>query len=334
MIEKIKSWFKDNYKFLISMLLIFVVCTYSLPYSIYTPGGAINMSERITGTGLYEEDGSISMTYVSMVRGSLPFLAISYLIPNWDIVKNSQITYEGEDLKQTLAIEKVHMKEAISNATLVAYQKANIDYSIKDKANIITHIANDKIVKLKTGDVIVKVDDLDVESLKDVQNYVATKSVDDEVTIYFKHNGKEDFEKVAIIDVNGTPKVGIGISTVYEYDSKYDIAVKSKASESGPSGGFMTALAIYNSITKEDLTGGLKIMGTGTIDIDGNVGEIGGVKYKLAGAVKHKADVFICPFENLEEANSVAQKNHYDIVIIGAKTFDEAIEKLNNVNID
>ena len=61
------------------------------------------------------------------------------------------------------------------------------------------------------------------------------------------------------------------------------------------------------------------------------VGEIGGVKYKLIGAVKNKADIFICPEENYEEAISVAKDKDYDIKIISAKTFDEALEKLASI---
>ena len=94
----------------------------------------------------------------------------------------------------------------------------------------------------------------------------------------------------------------------------------------------MMSLAIYNQLVKEDITGGKKIVGTGTIDISGNVGEIGGVKYKLIGAVKDDADIFICPEENYSEAIEVALDKEYDITIISASTFNEAIKKLEELN--
>lgn len=105
-----------------------------------------------------------------------------------------------------------------------------------------------------------------------------------------------------------------------------DVAFKS--SESGPSGGLMTALAIYNSLVEEDITKGRYIIGTGTIDKDGNVGEIGGVKYKIIGAVKKDADIFLCPVENLEEALEVKKENDLNIEIKGVKTLEEAINYL------
>ena len=65
----------------------------------------------------------------------------------------------------------------------------------------------------------------------------------------------------------------------------------------------MLTLAIYNSLVDKDITKGKKVVGTGTIEEDGSVGSIGGVKYKLNGAVRQKADVFLVPAgENYEEA--------------------------------
>ena len=52
----------------------------------------------------------------------------------------------------------------------------------------------------------------------------------------------------------------------------------------GPSAGLIFSLAIYDKITPGTLTGGRDIAGTGTIDVNGNVGEIGGIQQKIAGA--------------------------------------------------
>ena len=123
-------------------------------------------------------------------------------------------------------------------------------------------------------------------------------------------------------------KVGLSLATVIDYETNFNIKVKTKASESGPSGGLITALEIYNKIVSEDITKGNTIMGTGTIDKEGTVGEIGGVKYKILGAYKDGAEVFICPIENYEEAVKVKDEEKMDIKVIGVSTFEEALEKL------
>ena len=66
--------------------------------------------------------------------------------------------------------------------------------------------------------------------------------------------------------------------------------------------------------------------------MEGNIGEIGGVKYKLMGAVKKKADIFIVPNgSNYDECIKLKKEKGYDIKIIGVDNFDEALEKLNKL---
>ena len=122
--------------------------------------------------------------------------------------------------------------------------------------------------------------------------------------------------------------VGIAFTNVNEVETDPEVNVKVKDNESGPSGGLMMSLGIYNSLVSEDITKGKKIIGTGTIDSEGNVGEIGGVKYKLIGAVKNKAAVFLCPRANYEEAIRVAQSYNYDIMVIAVDTLEGVIEEL------
>ena len=106
--KKIKKFFKENYKQIIFLILFYFVVTYDLPYVIYTPGGSINMSERISGDNLYSEEGSLSMTYVSLVKGRLPLLALSYILPNWDIVEEKNVTYKDSTVDETIEIDKVY----------------------------------------------------------------------------------------------------------------------------------------------------------------------------------------------------------------------------------
>ena len=68
--------------------------------------------------------------------------------------------------------------------------------------------------------------------------------------------------------------------------------------------------------------------GTGTISSDGLVGEIGGVKYKLMGAVKKKADVFLCPKDNYDEAIRLVKDKDYDIKVVSVNTIEDAINYL------
>ena len=127
-------------------------------------------------------------------------------------------------------------------------------------------------------------------------------------------------------------KAGVALTVTYNYQEEPEASITMKQSESGPSGGLMMSLAIYNSLVDEDITKGKTVIGTGTIDIDGNVGAIGGVKYKLIGAVKNKADVFFVPKDNYEEAIEVKNEKGYDITILAVDTLSDAIESLESLD--
>ena len=90
----------------------------------------------------------------------------------------------------------------------------------------------------------------------------------------------------------------------------------------------MTALAIYNAIIEKDITKNRVISGTGTISPEGIVGEIGGVTYKIAGAEKQGADIFLCPKANYEEAITFTEKQGYDIIIVSVEDFNDALTYL------
>ena len=63
----------------------------------------------------------------------------------------------------------------------------------------------------------------------------------------------------------------------------------------------MLSLGIINKMTEADETGGARIAGTGTIDLDGTVGAIGGIAQKMAGAFRADADWFLAPVDNCAE---------------------------------
>lgn len=331
MLNKIKQFIKEEWAFLLFLVLMYCGLTYEFPYVIYTPGGHINMSERVSGDDTYDEEGSLSMTYVSMVKGTIPFLALSKILPNWDPVSTEDLTYDDTDMKETVEIDKIYMQEAISNAEYVAYTKADIDFEEKAIHNIVTYKSSDAKTVLEHGDEIISVDGEAYTTLKDFQKYVGAKKPGEKVSIEYKRGDEVKIDEVTLIDLDGYTKVGLSIATVSEYDTKFNIKVKTKSSESGPSGGLITALEIYNKIVSEDITKGKTIMGTGTIDRDGIVGVIGGVKYKLLGAYEDGAKVFICPKDNYEEAAKVKEDENMDIVLIGVETFDEALEKLSEL---
>ena len=328
--EYIKKYIKENYLFLILLVLIVVFGLYDTGYSIYKPGGTINASVRVSGDNLYESKGSFNMAYVNMMKGRLPFYLLAKVIPSWELIKNESLTISSEEeLSDVMLRDNLYYKEAISNALYIAYEKANIDYEVSNNNYYVIYKTENNDSDLSIGDEVLSYDNTKMDSVDNFIKYINSKKENDVIKIKYLHDKKEKETNSTVYLDNDKLYVGLAIVNILEYTSKYNIKVSSKGSESGPSGGFITALSIYNSLTKEDITKGKKIVGTGTIDKDGNIGEIGGVEYKLAAAVKDKADIFLCPKENYETALKYAKNKKYDIIIKEVSSFDDAIEYLN-----
>lgn len=328
--EKTIKFIKENYKSLIAIIFIIFLFNFELPYVIECPGGYINLKKRIEVENGEYASGSFGMAYVTMMKANIPFTLITFLNPNWDLVKKSDLTYSDETMQELNKKEKLYLQESIDNAIINAYKNANKEYKIIDESLYITYLSSPD-TELKEFDIIKEIDGQKITSLAELKEIINTKEVGDYLNVLVLRDNNYLTVKTIVYELNGAKKIGVNVTIDYELETNPNTTVKVKSSESGPSGGLMMSLEIYNALTPNDITKNYKIIGTGTIDNDGNVGEIGGVKYKLIGAVKKKADVFLCPKENLDEALEVAQKNNYNIKIIGVSSFLEALEELNKL---
>ena len=336
MINKIyvemKNFIKENYLVLLFGIVFMATILYPLPYYIYTGGGTINVKDKIHIENK-ETKGDFNLCYVEQINANIPTFLLSKLLSNWDSVSKEEVSLnDKEDIKDIYKRDKIYLEEANQNAIFVAYKKAGKSVNILDKHLYIIYLEEDSDTDLKIGDDILEIDGSKIDSLADISKILASYEVGSKLNIKVKRNGKEMMKYAIVHEKDGRKLIGIALTSIYDYEVDPKITFTFSNSESGPSGGFMVTLAIYNQLIDSDISNGLKIAGTGTIDIEGNVGSIGGVKYKLKGAVDSKSDIFLVPAgENYEEAIKYQKKYHYDIKIIGISTFEEAIEKLESM---
>lgn len=334
-LNKIKTNIKENQSFIIFLLIFTITFNINTGYSIYRPGGSLNITERINKTNdINENIGSFNMAYVGMIEGKLPFYLISHILPKWEAVSNDEIFYnEEENMEDSLKRDHLFYEESISNAKIVAYNKSNVPYEIENINNYIIYIDKRSTGDLKIGDKIISYDDTNFTDINTLKKYIQTKNENDIIKLKIIRNDKELTLLPKIFKEKDTLLIGISTITIYDITSNNNIIVDSKTKESGPSGGLILSLAIYDALTEGDLTKGNKIVGTGAINKEGEALEIGGIPHKLRGAVKEKADIFLVPKSNLKEALKIAKKENYDIIIKGASNFDEALEIINNLEV-
>lgn len=317
-----KKFLKENIKTIIFIIIMILIVKVELPYYIEAPGGTINLTQRID-SNYNKKNGSLNMLYVTEYKGNIVTVLLSKIISTWDLneIKKQQVS--NENSKDIYNRNKVMLDNSIGNATIVAYQYAGKNITIKDKKNIV--IATTKDNDIEIGDIILSIDNKKVENITTIKEYLNTLNIGDTVTILLKRNNKEKEVKITLED---DKLLGIMIITNYEYETEDDLDIAFKSGEGGSSGGLVLSLGIYSQITGVDILKGRHIAGTGTIDIDGNVGEIDGIKYKIAGAVKNKMDVILVSPYNYEEAKKVIKDNNYKIELVKVSTFKEAVEYL------
>ncbi len=331
--EKIKKIMKENYKGAFILLLFYGVLMFPLDYYIVTGGGTIDTKNRVQIKNSYKQKGSLHLAYVSELKGNVATYLLSYIIPHWE--RTSANLYKIEEKEDTDAIDfrnRLELEESINAAIKVAYEKANKKFVVEKEHTYIIYVSDKNDNKLKVGDELKLVAGEKVKDLDELRDIINTYEVGDKISLTIIREKKEKKVDAEVYLEDGKKILGISIIKSYEYKTDPEIQLVFNKSESGPSGGMMLALDIYNKLTKKDITKGYKIVGTGTIDERGKVGEIGGIEYKLMGAVKEKADIFIAPSgTNYKDAKKLSQKKKYKIKIIEAKTLDNVLESLEKL---
>lgn len=318
--EKIKRFIKENYITIIVLIILFIIMIFPVPYYVYSSNGIMNANKRIDIENSYKNKGSFNLTYVNQFDANIITYLYSFINPNWDLIKKES----KQEIKINNYYDHLALNEAVSNATIVSYKKANKNLSINKYHFYIAYISDKANTDIQIKDEILEIDNQKINYINDINNIVNTKKTGDKITVLVKNNNKE-YLRTAKIYYDEKNLIGIGIVKNFDITTNPKLNLTFNSTESGPSGGLVMALEIYNQLVKEDITKGLKIAGTGTIDENGIVGEVSGIKYKLKGAVDKKADVFLVPEANYQEALFLQVKNKYDIKVYSIKTFDDAL---------
>lgn len=128
---------------------------------------------------------------------------------------------------------------------------------------------------------------------------------------------------------SATAWLGIGLENAFQWHFPVAVSINT-ANIGGPSAGLAMTLGIMDSLSKTSITGDLKIAATGTIDPNGNVGEVGGVPQKTIAVENAGATVFLVPTGgNYTDARSAASGGLQVIEVATLQQALAAIERLS-----
>jgi Lon-like protease len=333
---------------IIAMLTLFSFYI-NVPYYITQPGSAISLEPMVqVEKGYHHEKGSLKLTTVRMGPATLAGYLYAQVDPYTDLVQTSDIhspmESDEEYAKQQLEI----MSASQDTAKIVAFERAGYDVHVQNSGAIVMQMLPgfpaEKVLKI--GDVITAVNQTKIATAADLVNALKGKKVNEKVQLTFNRDGKKQEAAIQLktlpaVVKGASPRAGIGIASpitkrVFSLPKKVNIKSEQIG---GPSAGLMFTLEIINQLSKENLTKGYQIAGTGTIDEDGAVGRIGGIQHKVVAADRDGAEIFFAPNDlppegeqsNYEEALAMANKIHTKMKIVPVKTVDDALHYLQSI---
>lgn len=280
------------------------------PYLIERPGPAYNVLANdpgtkifnISGTKTYPTEGQLDLLTIvfngtAYAGVSWLQVALSHLDPSVSLIEKDLVYPPGKDTSQIDQEGEVMMVDSQANAKAAALNLLGIPFESPVKVTaVIKNSAAEGI--LKAGDTLLTVNGEKTTGLEQIRQIVAKSK--DQVPVTFELVREGAKQTVAITPKRDGEKylLGIYVDKIPDLPFKIDIQL---AQVSGPSGGQIFALAIYDLLTPGSLLGNNHVAGTGTVDPDGNVGPIGGIKQKMYGAKNAGAKFFLAPADNCEE---------------------------------
>lgn len=300
----------------------------------FLPGPVSDVQElvEVENGRTYSSEGKLFLTTVNVdTEVTIAKMVVAFFNDAQQIVLKDQVT-GGATLEELEEQQRIEMQLSKQQARVLALGALGVAEPSGSGARVARTVpgypAHDV---LEEGDVILEIDGRTVSTTCDAMQAIQTTEPGDEVTLMVDRGSERESIPVKTVDSPldpGTPFLGVGMEDV-DYDLNTDIEVRFKTGEiAGPSAGLMFTLALYDQLTPEDLTGGRRVAGTGTIGCDGVVGAIGGIEQKIAGAEDAGAEVFLVPDGNVAAARSIAD----EIEIVAVTDFDEALAYLEGAD--
>ncbi|MCL3838873.1 YlbL family protein [Aeromicrobium duanguangcaii] len=317
-------------------VLTCLVAFLPVPYVTMRPGPVFNTLGDLDGTPMltfgkgvrtYPTDGRLDFTTVSVTRAesrmSLSGAIEGWLDPNVAVVPHDFVYPDRQTNEQSQAEGAAELASSQDASRAAALKAAG--FTVKELPKVAQVVEKGPAEgKLEAGDLILTVDGRKVDDQAAVGEAISARKPGTEVTIGYRRDGKDGTATITTTAMPDDPKkarVGISVGTGFEFPIEIENNIGDRVG--GPSAGTMFALAIYDELTPGPLTGGQNVAGTGTIDPDGNVGAIGGVRQKMAGAAKAGADVFLVPAQNCQEATDGGD---FDMTLVKVEKLQDAID--------
>lgn len=318
-----------------AVLIVLIVGSFvgiKVPYVELGPGPTWNTLGTDHGKQLIAISGGTTSNSAGQLRmvtvGVEDNISLWQAIQGWlspsDAVVPREVIYPPDQTRQQVDEQNQQdFKASQSSAETAALRELGFPVRVLVQAVTAGQPADGH---LQAGDMITSVDGKAVTSAAKLTSLIRAKPVGTALNIGYSRGGEPASTTITTSKAqDGSPRIGIQVEQ--KQPSPYQIQF-SLDDVGGPSAGLMFSLGIVDKLTPADLTGGITIAGTGTIDDDGNVGAIGGIAQKMRGAKRDGATVFLSPADNCAEAVANAVPG---LELVKVSTLDDALNALQTL---
>lgn len=241
----------------------------------------------------------------------------------------------SEQVAQFVALQRVGYEVSLEPGDVLIQDFVCLEAN-EDGSECITWSPSDDV--LDPGDRILEVDGEPVDGVEDLGRILAGLEPGDIVPMRIDRPeaGELDVDVELTVSPTEPDRTIVGF---FPFDTRrvqlpFELDIDT-GSIGGPSAGLAFTLTLIDELTEGELTGGRDVAVTGTIELDGSVGAIGGLRQKASAVAQSGVDVFIVPAAQGEEDIAAAREAGGDgLEIITVATLDEALEVLERLGGD
>jgi PDZ domain-containing protein len=321
-VSKIRTWIGRLslwVRRLLLMVSLFVLLGLTLwltptPFYLTAPGAAIDTGRMVTVQGGAPRQGHLFMLVVNTQPADLFW----YLYAKLDhrAVLETRQAYLGDitDYEKYVELTRQMMLDSQETAKAIALHELGYGKGVTSMGANITDILQGSPAHglLMPGDVVIEAGSKQINQASDLSDLLATLKPGSVVPVKLLRQGMLVSVNVPTVEHPDASRKGMAAFLVLLKDAlKFDIPIPVQVRAgaiTGPSAGLMFTLQMIDQLTQGGLTGNRVIAGTGTIEHDGRVGEIGGIQQKVFTAEAAEASVMFVPRSNYAAAKMVATR--------------------------
>jgi PDZ domain-containing protein len=242
--------------------------------------------------------GRYLLTSVRLERASRLGTLLAALRTDRDHVPVGPVLPQGVDPREYAESQREVFQESRHLAAAAAARAAGLPVRVSGSGVRVVEVLPDSPAAgvLRTGDIIVTVDGQPVDDAGELRDLVQARAAGSRLRLELEGGRRVTVPSARLPGVSGGVGIGVAVETRdLRIDLPFQVRFAERPDIGGPSARLAYALAVADLLEWQDYASGRTIAATGTIQADGDVGEVGGVEQKAIAAAGPAPSGSWCP---------------------------------------